>query len=302
MNPAPTPQDDGPNPEMVIADQRFQIGFLERELTSAQAALAAKDAEIELLRRDKFQLGEERRAEWTRAEKAEASLATSVAFVARLQERQRELMKEADDLWHERDQLRAEVERLTATNNELSRANDRTLGEMKQLLSAAAQDINTLRAEIERLKVAQRERTQWKCACGGTDCDGQKENKLLRTEVERLKDFELNYETLTRLLHNRFKMKDGIMPDYKVEDVLVENIQLRAEIVEQANGYAATIADLNEQLAAAKADTERLDWLETQDCWIGVFGEYDIDANIKAGGGYTQGVRAAIDSARKAQP
>ena len=48
-----------------------------------------------------------------------------------------------------------------------------------------------------------------------------------------------------------------------------------------------------------RADKERLDWLETQDCWIGVYGEYDINARICAGGSHSQRIRSAVDAARK---
>jgi len=45
--------------------------------------------------------------------------------------------------------------------------------------NAALRKINTaLRKEVARLNG----QTQWKCSCGGTDCDGQAENAALRTE------------------------------------------------------------------------------------------------------------------------
>jgi hypothetical protein len=61
--------------------------------------------------------------------------------------------------------------------------------------------------------------------------------------------------------------------------------------------------ELERENAALRADKERLDWLETQDCWIGVYGEYDINARICAGGSHSQRIRSAVDAARKeAQP
>jgi hypothetical protein len=70
-----------------------------------------------------------------------------------------------------------------------------------------------------------------------------------------------------------------------------------------AIGLAAEVADLRRENAALRADKERLDWLETQDCWIGVYGEYDINARICAGGSHSQRIRSAVDAARKeAQP
>ena len=63
------------------------------------------------------------------------------------------------------------------------------------------------------------------------------------------------------------------------------------------------IAELERENIALRADKERLDWLETQDCWIGVYGEYDINARICAGGSHSQRIRSAVDAARKeAQP
>ena len=63
------------------------------------------------------------------------------------------------------------------------------------------------------------------------------------------------------------------------------------------------IAELERENIALRADKERLDWLETQDCWIGDYGEYDINARICAGGSHSQRIRSAVDAARKeAQP
>lgn len=78
-----------------------------------------------------------------------------------------------------------------------------------------------------------------------------------------------------------------------------ENASLRAhaERVGQANDRLVVEND------ALRKDKERLDWLETQDCWIGVYGEYDINARICAGGSHSQRIRSAVDAARKeAQP
>lgn len=118
--PAPTPTIKRLKEELTGRDQDYGIvaelvdtlGF---ELAQAQAALAAKDREIERLNELNVRCAKDGIAHAKRAEKAEANLATSVAFVARLQERQRELMKEASDLWHERDALSAEVMELRAT-------------------------------------------------------------------------------------------------------------------------------------------------------------------------------------------
>jgi hypothetical protein len=51
------------------------------------------------------------------------------------------------------------------------------------------------------------------------------------------------------------------------------------------------------ELDALRKDKARLDWLETQACWIGVRGEYDVTPDYAVGGGYSVTVRAACDIA-----
>ena len=46
-------------------------------------------------------------------------------------------------------------------------------------------------------------------------------------------------------------------------------------------------------------DKKRLDWLETQDCWIAVSGEYEASSKWAAGGGYSMSIREVCDKARK---
>jgi hypothetical protein len=55
-----------------------------------------------------------------------------------------------------------------------------------------------------------------------------------------------------------------------------------------------------DELDALRKDKARLDWLETQDCWIGVRGEYDITSDYAAGVGYSETVRSVCDRAMKA--
>lgn len=47
------------------------------------------------------------------------------------------------------------------------------------------------------------------------------------------------------------------------------------------------------------ADKARLDWLETQDCWIGICGEYDPEPIYPCGGLYTNTVRETCDAGLK---
>jgi len=137
----------------------------------------------------------------------------------------------------------------------------------------AAYEIDKLRNEIARLK----NQTNWVCSCGGTDCEGQKENADLRDTLDAVIAADERAVELWRAAHPG---KELVIPD-------------RTELV----GW------LLEQNAALRADKERLDWLETQDCWIGVYGEYDINARICAGGSHSQRIRSAVDAARKeAQP
>ena len=64
------------------------------------------------------------------------------------------------------------------------------------------------------------------------------------------------------------------------------------------DAYAAAIrAECVAEIAALKADGERLDWLETQSCWIGVHGEFEVKAHHYAGGMYSCRPRHAIDAA-----
>jgi hypothetical protein len=52
-----------------------------------------------------------------------------------------------------------------------------------------------------------------------------------------------------------------------------------------------------DELDELRKDKARLDWLETQSCWIGVRGEYDITPDSNAGGGYSETVRSVCDRA-----
>jgi hypothetical protein len=75
--------------------------------------------------------------------------------------------------------------------------------------------------------------------------------------------------------------------------VLVEALKEMRKIA-----YAALHHDVLALAEAAKRgreDTARMDWLETQDCWIGVSGEYDVTPKFAVGGGYALTVRETID-------
>ena len=60
-------------------------------------------------------------------------------------------------------------------------------------------------------------------------------------------------------------------------------------------------ADTWERMGAAvkmmaARDSERMDWLETQSCWIGIYGEFETKSRRQAGGAYRMTVRDACDS------
>ena len=54
-------------------------------------------------------------------------------------------------------------------------------------------------------------------------------------------------------------------------------------------------AALEAELAEARKDVARMDTLEKRDCWIGVYGEYDVSSEYAAGGGYCDTVRGVCD-------
>lgn len=76
--------------------------------------------------------------------------------------------------------------------------------------------------------------------------------------------------------------------------------ELTDEISQQANGYTATINDLNEQLAELERDRERLDWLEKTKCAEYMEGlccrRINMDSNTDR-----ETIRAAIDAAKESK-
>ena len=99
----------------------------------------------------------------------------------------------------------------------------------------AAYEIDKLRNEIARLKG----QTNWVCSCGGTDCEGQKENADLRDTLDAVIAADERAVELWRAAHPGNEL---VIPD-------------RAKLV----GW------LLEQNAALRADKERLDWILTDD-------------------------------------
>ena len=130
-----------------------------------------------------------------------------------------------------------------------------------------AAEVVELRNEIARLK----NQTNWVCKCGGTDCEGQKENADLRNTLDAVIWADERGVELWRAAHPG---KELVIPD-------------RAKLLEW----------LLEQNAALRADKDRLDWLI----------KLEETERVKFCRGWyrwtTEKVKAAIDAARKeAQP
>lgn len=138
-----------------------------------------------------------------------------------------------------------------------------------------AAEVVELRNEIARLQ----NQTNWVCKCGGTDCEGQRENADLRDTLDAVIEADERAVDLWRAAHPGNEL---VIPD-------------RGQLV----GW------LLEQNAALRADKERLDWLEGQircGFYNHATGRTELSAlschHVK-----TIGIRAVIDSKRtEAQP
>ena len=60
-------------------------------------------------------------------------------------------------------------------------------------------------------------------------------------------------------------------------------------------GLRSEVNALKAELAEARKDVARMDVLETLKCWIGVFGEWDVDTKFAAGEGFHDTVREVCD-------
>ena len=91
----------------------------------------------------------------------------------------------------------------------------------------AANEIDKLRNEIARLNG----QTNWVCSCGGTDCEGQKENADLHDTLDAVIEADGRAVDLWRAAHPG---RGLVIPD-RVELVrwlLEQNAELRAAAVE----------------------------------------------------------------------
>ena len=89
----------------------------------------------------------------------------------------------------------------------------------------AAYEIDKLRNEIARLKG----QTNWVCSCGGTDCEGQKENADLHDTLDAVIAADGRAVDLWRAAHPG---KELVIPDRAklVGWLLEQNAELRKEL------------------------------------------------------------------------
>lgn len=87
----------------------------------------------------------------------------------------------------------------------------------------AAYEIDKLRNEIARLK----NQTNWVCSCGGTDCEGQKENADLRDTLDAVIAADERAVELWRAAHPSNEL---VIPDRaKLVGWLLEQLAARKE-------------------------------------------------------------------------
>ena len=111
-----------------------------------------------------------------------------------------------------------------------------------------AAEVVELRNEIARLK----NQTNWVCSCGGTDCEGQKENADLRNTLDAVIWADERGVELWRAAHPG---KELVIPDRTelVVWLLEQNAALRA--------HAERVGQANDQLVVENAALRKeLDW------------------------------------------
>ena len=177
----------------------------------------------------------------------------------------------------------------------------------------AANEIDKLRNEIARLK----NQTNWVCKCGGTDCEGQRENADLHDTLDAVIEADGRAADQWRAAHPG---RGLVIPD-RVELVkwlLEQNAELRKDkerleverceclrTMDLALNSNAGLREENQSLQTAldhqmgyqrelRADRDRLDWLDKTGCWLTITGQ----KNFVSGSS-----RAVIDAAiKEAQP
>lgn len=62
-------------------------------------------------------------------------------------------------------------------------------------------EVNELRAELARIQG----QTRWECTCGGTDCEGRKENERLRGLIQRILDYPYLPQKLATIIRKELE-------------------------------------------------------------------------------------------------
>jgi hypothetical protein len=121
----------------------------------------------------------------------------------------------------------------------------------------AANEIDKLRNEIARLKG----QTNWVCSCGGTDCEGQKENAVLRDTLDAVIEAGGRGVDLWRSAHPGNEL---VIPDRAemVAWLLEQNAELRSAAVEVCALARVWVTVWGDKLSAKSI--KRLEQLEKQ--------------------------------------
>ena len=263
---------------------------LERELMSAQAALAAKDREIEnlvwnLAGCDTLAIGYAKPGEFSK-------------------ELARPALHSVSKLRAERDALRAEVEHIKAwANAKADEAQDlrATLlareGELDAMSAALAAKDREIKEERKRTATQEHVKNGVYMLADAWKARAEKAEAELASMRNRTPFLELSKceQELFAAERDAAEAKRLLEADGKI----------RLHIVAERDQLHARVADLERQLAEAGKDKERIDWLENQGHLIAR--QYRDGWHFDASNGAwvcvnATTLRAAIDSAREAQP
>ena len=139
-----------------------------------------------------------------------------------------------------------------------------------------AAEVVELRNEIARLK----NQTNWVCQCGGTDCEGQKENADLRNTLDAVIWADERGVELWRAAHPG---KELVIPDRAklVEWLLEQNAALREDYVEmgktafksEINHYIGSIIMTDDQKKLREAVKQEL---PERASWAEIYAVYEI--------------------------